>query len=396
MVATGGDDRPASGDPDATRARRRGREPKEDTVGDQPLIPDYAGACISNVVSAMLGPDEPPAWLPGEAVGASRSVLLVLDGVGWEQLRARPHVAPNLCAMAGGPIDSVCPTTTATALTSITTGLTPGEHGVVGYRMAVDSDVLNVLRWTVDGRDVRDSIPPEKLQHHEPFLSERPAIVTRAEFQTSGFTRAHLEGIRFNGFRVLSTMVTEIVRLLREHEPFVYAYYDGLDKVSHEYGLGEHYDAELAALDQLVANLGRLLPPDTALVVTADHGQVEVGDNVVHLHPDLVPHLAMQSGEGRFRWLHARPGRSGDLLEAARARHGDTGWVVSRDQVIDEGWFGPVVTEAARASLGDVALVARDDVAYFDAKDTGPYVLVGRHGSMTSAEVLVPLLALRT
>lgn len=364
-------------------------------MGDRPLIPDYAGACISNVVPALLGQGDVPEWLPSEAADAPRTVLLVLDGVGWDQLRARPKVAPTLCAMAGGPVDSVCPTTTATALTSITTGLTPGEHGVIGYRMAVDADVLNVLRWTVDGRDARETIPPEKLQRHEPFCSERPAIVTRAEFKTSGFTRAHLEGIRFNGFRVLSTLVTEVVRLLREHEPFVYAYYDGLDKVSHEYGLGEHYDAELSALDQLVANLAGLLPPDTALVVTADHGQVEVGDNVVQLHQDLVPHIAMQSGEGRFRWLHARPGRAEELLAAATARHADTGWIVSRDQVIDEGWFGPRVTDAARASLGDVALVAREPVAYFDAEDTGPYVLVGRHGSMTGAEVRVPLVALR-
>jgi hypothetical protein len=286
----------------------------------------------------------------------------------------------------------VCPTTTSTALTSITTGVPPGQHGVVGYRIAVEHDVLNVLRWAVDGRDARERVTPEKLQSHETFCHQRPAIVTRAEFRESGFTRAHLEGTRFNGYRVLSTMVTEVRRLLRGHEPFVYAYYDGLDKVSHEYGLGEHYEAELAALDALVATMLRLLPEGTALVVTADHGQVDVGDNLVRLHADLTPHLAMQSGEGRFRWLHARPGRADELLAAARARHGDTGWVVSRQQVVDEGWFGPVVTDTARAMLGDVALVAREPVAYVDPDDTGPYVLVGRHGSMTPAEVLVPLL----
>ena len=365
-------------------------------MGDEPFLPDYGGACITGVVPALLGDGPQPDWLPAPAVDADRCVLLVLDGLGWEQLQQRRHVAPTLAAMAGGPICSVCPTTTSTALTSITTGLPPGEHGVVGYRIAVDHRVLNVLRWSIAGRDARDDVLPEKLQPHEPFCSQRPAIVTRSEFRQSGFTRAHLEGARFNGYRVLSTLVAECRRLLDAHEPFVYAYYDGLDKVAHEYGLGPHYDAELAALDALVANLAALLPPDVSLVVTADHGQVDVGDNLVDLHPDVVPHVSLQSGEGRFRWLHARPGRAEALEAAARARHQGTGWVVTRDQVVDEGWFGPVVTDAARAMLGDVALVARDPVAYVDPDDTGPYVLVGRHGSMTSAEVLVPLLALRT
>jgi len=362
-------------------------------VGDNPVIPDYAGGCISNVVPALVEPtDEPPPWLPAEAVEADQVVLLVVDGLGWHQLAARASLAPTLSSMTGGPIDSVCPTTTSTALTSITTGLPPGQHGVMGYRMATEGGVLNVLRWSVNGRDVRAVEPPEKFQTVEPFCSQRPAIVTRAEFVQSGFTRAHLDGVRFRGYRVLSTLVTEVRQALKRHEPFVYAYYDGLDKVGHEYGLGEHFDAELAAIDMLVANIMSVLPRGAALVVTADHGQVDVGDRVVRLHPEVMANCSLQSGEGRFRWLHARPGRTSDLLEAARRHHTDTGWVVSRDEVVNQGWFGPVVTDAARGRLGDVALVARDDVAYFDPEDTGPYLLIGRHGSMTEAEVRVPLL----
>jgi predicted AlkP superfamily pyrophosphatase or phosphodiesterase len=366
---------------------------ERNSVGDTPVIPDYAGGCISNVVPALVEPsDEPPSWLPAAAAEANQVVLLVVDGLGWHQLTARASVAPTLTAMAGGPIDSVCPTTTSTALTSITTGLPPGQHGVMGYRMATEGGVLNVLRWSVNGRDVRAAEPPEKFQAIEPFCSQRPAIVTRAEFAQSGFTRAHLDGVRFRGYRVLSTLVTEVRQALGRHEPFVYAYYDGLDKVGHEYGLGEHFDAELAAIDMLVANLVSVLPRGAVLVVTADHGQVEVGDRVIRLHPEVMANCSLQSGEGRFRWLHARPGRASDLLDAARRHHSDTGWVVSCDEVVSQGWFGPVVTDAARARLGDVALVARDDVAYFDPEDTGPYLLVGRHGSMTEAEVRVPLL----
>src|SRR4029077_20690723 len=115
--------------------------------------------------------------------------------------------------------------------------------------------------------------------------------------------------------------VAETARLLRENEPFVYAYYEGLDKVAHEYGLGAIYDAEVVAIDRLVEYLQSVLPPGAALVVTADHGQVDVGDNIVMLGADVLANVAIQSGEGRFRWLHARPGRADALLEAATAHH---------------------------------------------------------------------------
>jgi predicted AlkP superfamily pyrophosphatase or phosphodiesterase len=180
---------------------------------------------------------------------------------------------------------------------------------------------------------------------------------------------------------------------VRSSEPFVYAYYDGLDKVAHEYGLGEHYDAELAWIDHTIERILAGLPRGGALVVTADHGQVDVGGNVVPLAPEVLGLVAMQSGEGRFRWLHARPGRAGSLAEVAATHHGDDAWVMTRERMIEDGWFGPVVTEAAASRLGDVALVARGPVAFHDPRDTGPYELVGRHGACTSAEMLVPLLS---
>ena len=360
---------------------------------DEPLLPDYGGACIANIVPALLGPpDRTPDWMPAAVAEARQVVLFVVDGLGWEQLQDRLAGLRTMAAMAGRAITTVAPSTTSTALTSLTTGMPPGEHGVVGYRIAVHGEVLNVLRWSTAAGDAHQSIPPSKLQPNAPFLGERPPVVTRAEYRRSGFTGAHLDPARFWGYRTTATMVTEISRLVRSSEPFVYAYYDGLDKVAHEYGLGEYYDAELAWIDHTIACIVDVLRPGGVLIVTADHGQVDVGPNVIPLDQDVLSLCSMQSGEGRFRWLHARSGRAGALYEAAVARHGGDAWVATRDQVVADGWLGPVVTEAALARLGDVAVLARRDVAFHDPLDTGPYELVGRHGSMTSAEMLVPLL----
>lgn len=364
-------------------------------MSEQPLLPSYDGACISNVVPALLHPgDVAPPWLPAAAVGSERVVLLVIDGLGWGQLTARRASTPALHGLDGGPITTVAPSTTATALTSISTGLPPGEHGVVGYRMAVHGEVLNVLRWSTAAGDARQTIPPGKVQVQPPFGGHRPPVVTRAEFARSGFTLAHLDETRFVGYRTLGTLAAEVVRLARSGEPFVYAYYEGLDKVSHEYGLDAQYDEELRWIDHLVATLLERLPAGTVLVVTADHGQVVVPpDEVIELPSEVQTHVATQSGEGRFRWLHARGGRAGALLDAARGSLGHLAWVRSRDEAIAEGWYGPTVTDAAASRLGDVLLAARGTAAFNDPNDTGPYQLVGRHGSLTEDEMLVPLLA---
>ncbi|MEL7210328.1 MAG: alkaline phosphatase family protein, partial [Actinomycetota bacterium] len=134
-------------------------------MDDQPRIPDYSGACVSNLTPALLEPGvASPSWLPEAAAEADQVVLLVLDGLGWDQLQDRRALAPTLAAMAGGPISTVAPSTTATALTSIATGASPAEHGVVGYRVAVEDSVLNVLRWSTPDGDARRSISPADFQ----------------------------------------------------------------------------------------------------------------------------------------------------------------------------------------------------------------------------------------
>lgn len=362
----------------------------------EPLIPDYGGACLSNVVPTLLQPPtERPWWFPAAAWDAPQVVLLALDGLGWDQLAERRHLAPTLAGMDGDAILTVAPSTTATALSSLTLGCAPGEHGVVGYRINVRGDVLNVLRWQIPAGDARDVIPPDVIQGRPAFAGAAPPVVTRAEFAGTGFTAAHLGDTRFVPWRVPSTLVTEVGALLRSGEPFVYAYYDGMDKVAHEYGLGEHYDAELVATDRLVADLAAVLPPGAALVITSDHGQVQVGDAIVRIADDVMQHVELLSGEGRFRWLHARPGALDDLAAAARERHGDQAWVRTRQELFDEEWFGPKVSDAAAERFGDVVLAAIDPVAFEDPADTGPYRLQSRHGSLTAAEMRIPLLALR-
>jgi len=368
------------------------------TSGVGPIIPDYAGANVRGIVPALLGPSTwsagtLPRWMPKPVVDSEQCVLLVLDGLGWDQFQTHWDLMPTLSTFVGQSIHTVAPTTTATALTSITTGLTPGEHGLVGYRMMLGGDVLNVLRWAVDDKIVRRQQPPPAVQPFDPFLGYAVPVVSMAELENSAFSEAHLRGSTPVGWRAPSSIAVTAAAQIAAGERFVYCYYGSIDKIAHERGFGPYYEAELRAADRLVADMLEALPSGTSLMITADHGQVHVGDNIIHPSEELLRGVTVQSGEGRFRWLHTSPGAQMDVAQTATAEVGDTAWVVTKEQVIDEGWFGPTVAPPVRARLGDVALVARDDVTFHENADSGMYQLICRHGSLTSAEVNVPLVA---
>ena len=329
--------------------------------------------------------------MPGCVAGARAVVLLVLDGFGWRAIEAARAPLPELGALEGGPITTVVPSTTAAALTSIATGLTPARHGMIGYRMLVGGQVLDVLRWKVPEGKAPD--PGSVTLVDRAFCGRSVPTVVRAEFNRSGFTEAHMRGVRFVGWRTTATLVTHVARLIDGGEAFVYAYYDGVDKVAHEYGITDgFFPAETVAADRLVGDLLDALPGDVVLVITADHGQVQF-ERWVTMEP-VAPHVRAYAGDARLRYVYARPGREGDLLKAAADAFGDVAWVFGRDQLVDEGWLGPEPPPGdVLTRIGDVILAAKGNVAFADPTHPHETRLRAGHGSLSPDEMLVPLLA---
>jgi Type I phosphodiesterase / nucleotide pyrophosphatase len=334
--------------------------------------------------------------LPEPLRAAEQVVLLVLDGLGWLQLRQRGSSLPVMGSLEGRPITSVAPTTTATALTSLSLGMVPAAHGLIGYKFLVEGpsgkEVLNALRWTTASGDARRFFPPEHAQPSLAFGGASVPVVTRKELSGSGFTLAHQRGAREVPWVVASSAPVLVRRLLAEGEALVYAYYDGVDRVAHMTGLGEFYAAELRYVDRVVKELADALPPGAALAITADHGQVEVGKVAAPLANDVVALSTYLTGEARFRWLHAAQGQEARLLQAAFAHYGDEAWVATRDEVVAAGVFGGVPNPDATARLGDVAVVPFGNRAYLTPGDGDEARLVCRHGGLLPAELQVPLL----
>ncbi|MCX2732216.1 alkaline phosphatase family protein [Saccharopolyspora sp. NFXS83] len=342
------------------------------------------------------------------------AAVLLVDGLGWSLLHEHAADAPFLASLATRePLLAGFPTTTATSITSLGTGLASGAHGIVGYTFAEPSGgLLHPLAWATHGtaRDARgkrrsllDAWPPETAQP-EPTMLQRAAdagvqvrSVAPAEFGGTGLTRAALRGGEFRGVHALGDLGAEVLTALAEPGPALcYAYHGHLDLVGHGHGPGSlPWRIQLAQVDRLVASIAQRLPGDSALLVVADHGMVTI-DPADTFDADTDPALSagvrLLGGDARARHIYPEPGARDDVLQAWRAVLGERGAVVTGEQAVDEGWFGPVVTDSVRPRIGEVLAVLRDTAVIRSAVEPGESSLRGHHGSLTAAEQFVPLL----
>jgi hypothetical protein len=377
-----------------------------------PLLPGYGHRSLAEVVPALLTALGVPTSSPGdlELPPARAIALLLVDGLGSELLRTHAADAPFMSSLPdAGPVTAGFPSSTSISLTSLGTGLPPGAHGMLGiaFRTAPD-ELLETLRWRTHGvphpADLRERRPPEEVQPRETAFQRAAAagvgvtVVSKAEFGGSGLTRAALRGGEFRGTYALGDLAAEMVTALAAPGPrLCYGYHADLDGVGHAYGPGSlPWRLQLRQVDGLVEMVAELLPPDAVLVVTGDHGMVQV-DRAVDA--DTVPALregvGLLGGDPRSRHVYARDGAAGDVLAAWREVLGEDAWVVPREQAVAEGWFGPV-DDRMRDRIGDVVAAARGGAAVIRT-EAEPVLsrLPGQHGSLTAAEQLVPLLVAR-
>jgi len=378
--------------------------------GDALPAVHYGSASLADLMPAVLAalgvPGEPPGM---GLVEGTRTVVLLVDGMGWELLRRHADAAPFLTSLTGIGLTAGFPTTTVTSLASLGTGLTPGRHGLTGYTSWVPevAEAVNWLGWRPVGRrggDLRERLVPEVAQPH-PTVFERAARagveVTQAapaQFVGSGLSRAVLRGARFLGAVSPGDVIAQAVEGARRgSRSLVYCYAGELDLVGHVRGPGsDAWCAQLRLVDSFAEQLADGLPADATLLVTADHGMVTVSeDGKVDADASTVLRagVAAITGEPRARHVHTVAGAKQDVLAAWRSELGDRMWVGSREAAVSAGLFGPTVTPAALARIGDVVAVARGDVAV--VRRTGERrmsALVGHHGALTGDELLVPLL----
>jgi hypothetical protein len=336
---------------------------------------------------------------------ANRIVVVLVDGLGAAALRARAGHARTLTAASGQTIDTVFPTTTAAALASFATGAMPGEHGLVGYSVldGANDRVVNQLSGWDDCLDPAtwQRLPTVFQRARERGLSA--VAVGPERFAASGFTQAVLRGAEYRVAASISDRFAVAARWLGESGPpgLLYLYVPELDMIAHALGWeSPEWTAQLEEVDSEVRRLSGLLRATDAMVLSADHGIVDIpvtAHLLIDSAPELVDGVRFVAGEPRCLQLHFEPDLSADARGSlvARWRDAESGraWIATRDEAIAAGWFGAVDPEVV-PRIGDLLVAARKNVAYYDGRTATKHSLamIGQHGSWSPAELQVPLL----
>jgi len=333
---------------------------------------------------------------------STRYVVVLIDGLGWNLLRRGVVAAPFLGSLLRGaqPITSAVPSTTVTSLGSLGTGQPPGQHGLVGYTSRVPStgEILNGLTWESD-------LVPTVYQSKPTFFeraSESGVFVTSvalARFQGTGLTEAALRGAAFVPFSDESAEDLRIALIvdaaLRGHRTVVYAYERELDHYGHVHGCSSvDWLQQLARIDAMCERLRAALPPKVTLIITGDHGMVDIPSAQRIVAEDdtaLMAGVSALAGEARFRHLYVDQEPPRRVADRWRARLGELAWIRTRDEAMDEGWFA-AIDDQLRERWGHVLVALRGDWAVMTSAFPREYTLIGMHGSLTPAEMFVPLL----
>ena len=354
---------------------------------------------LPSCLAAISGDESPLGLSPVRA-----AVVVLVDGLGAAALRARAGHARTLAGALtkGATATTVFPSTTAAALATLATGALPGKHGMVGYSV-LDRDegrVVNQLNGWDEGMDPATWQPLPTVFERAAALGVPSFAIGEPRFATSGFTAAVLRGAEYVPVKPVPERFDAARAILdRMEKGLLYLYVAELDKVAHSSGWeSPDWTERLEVLDAAVARLAGTLRADEGMLLTADHGILDVPQEA-HLKIDTAPELLegvrLVAGEPRCLQLHLEPDAdAAAVLERWREAEGGRAWVASRDEVIASGWFGPVVTEAARSRMGDVFVAARKRVVYDDPRTATlqSQAMIGQHGSLTDEEMTVPLL----
>ena len=325
-------------------------------------------------------------------------VVIVVDGLGHANLHTRAAHARTLGALPGKRIETVIPSTTGAALTTLTTGRLPGTHGLIGYR--IRHPKLGVVSTLKDWEGITERT---QWQRAEPLfglatsIGARAVAIGRPAHATGGLTEAILTGAEYHGAVTIADRFAIASRLLRAGEPMMaYLYVDELDKAAHTEGWqSDLWLRRLEQLDGALADLLRTLPGDVGVVITADHGIVDIPEERrIMLDPagDLLQGVAAVGGEPRFRSMYLEADTdAAEVAHRLQASLGKRAWVGERSEAIAANWFGEISSEVAER-LGEVLVVARGQHSVTMSDDSpAALAMIGQHGGISSEERGVPL-----
>ncbi|MBX3679129.1 MAG: alkaline phosphatase family protein [Rhodocyclaceae bacterium] len=383
------------------------------------VLPDYRGGSILNLVESLtrrLGarpqPDAPPLRDEGVLGGlpAGKVVLLVIDGLGDHYLRCRGQGSLMLSERRGS-LTSVFPSTTASAVTTLSTGLAPATHGLNGWVTRDHLGALILPLPMVDATDERPLASPFHRRRLFPYrtlfqrIERMSVVVSPAWLINSTYSRRHNRGAKRLPYDSLETLDDSIFSALAGsgRDVFVHAYYPGFDSLAHDVGIGsEALAEEFWRIDAMFGRLAnRLAGSGTLTIVTADHGLIDAPLEEICLlgaHRELADMLAQPLwGERRAAWCALRQGAGSEFSDALKDAFDTRVDALPAEQLTGMGLLGPGPAHRDLATrVGDMLLLPRAaGTLVNEVGIDGVSPMRAVHGGLSPVEMEVPLIALR-
>lgn len=379
----------------------------------------------------MKGRRKLPENIIGDRLyGVQKLVLLVVDALGYNQLKRilqkghNPAFEAHIRSGVFLPLTSVFPSTTTAALTTLHTGATPQEHGMLGYRMYLREWglIANMIKLSPDGDNRGDKLLELGLST-ERFLGVKTVyqqlakigipsyILIRGSYKDSGLSQIHGRGAKSLPFINSSDMFVQLRKLIQsksQNPAYIFAYWDAVDDIAHKYGPNtEEHSAEIKnvirQLEEEVLNpLSEVSIQNVALMITADHGQIFTPASKairMNRYKAFRDELIMPpSGEFRAMYLYAKQGRSEALKKYLIKNFHQKLAVLDSSEALEKGlWGRGEIKDEVKYRIGDVvALPKKEHILYYPyAYLTGKKIHDGgRHGGLSDEEMLVPFLCL--
>jgi hypothetical protein len=361
----------------------------------------HLGRALAHLCGAAGIELDPPAKQITERIGeAEHDVFVLVDGLGMNLIETLPANS-FLRAHVAMELRSVHPSGTPSGLTSLATGQWPGDHSVVGWFEYLESHDVSVITLPFVERFSRRPLGEQGVAGAEMF--RMPSLMARIErdvasfvpneINDSAYSRYFAGGRPGQGYASLAEAVQAVAHRIRQAPRATYSYVY-VPFVDHSRGVFS--DDALRALARVNAELATLaegVPPGVRIVVSADHGQIDVSDADTCMLPDDDPLLellrAAPSGDPRVPLFHVRPGRHGEFEAMFRDRFGERFALLTTDELASLRLLGPTITEATRSLLGDYTAIP-GTASVLRHRPESP--MRGYHGGMTAAECRIPLI----
>jgi predicted AlkP superfamily pyrophosphatase or phosphodiesterase len=402
------------------------------------LVPDYRGYCLSNVphtVSSLFGLDDGGRSLPKDALGTAETagvenvVLFLLDGLGykeWQRQKEKGFIGALSRRGSVKPITTVFPSTTAAALTTVSTGLTPQEHGLPEWYVYMQEigDVIVTLPFARVGGKGRDSLvgtmDPRALFDGTTIFETlrdggvKSTSLTNRALAHTAYSEVARRGSRVEPYITASDLSVGLRRLLeRAHgRNFFYVYWSFIDTIEHSYGPNTDEATVEASLishalqEGLMSKLSHAAADRTLVLVTADHGQVNVNPKetlYLNRFRKLVKALSVSRfgrrippwGSARDVYLSVDDAQL-DTVESYLARKLEgVASVMKTKDAIGRGLFG--INKPSRKFLrrtGNLMVLPHStNTVWFRYAKGDALDLRGHHGGLSVDEMTVPLAA---